>query len=70
MAKVTDEICQRFGNDRTRMMDIVLEVQARFGCVSHEAMEQIARALQDAEMPGACSFRDRRPAEERLLVVF
>jgi hypothetical protein len=27
-------------------------------------------ALQDAEMPGACSFPDRRPAEERLLVVF
>ena len=45
MAKDTDEICQRFGNDRTRMMDIVLEVQARFGCVSHEAMEQIARAV-------------------------
>ena len=45
MAKVTDEICRRFGNDRTRMMDIVLEVQARFGCVSHEAMEQIARAV-------------------------
>ena len=45
MAKGTDEICQRFGNDRTRMMDIVLEVQARFGCVSHEAMEQIARAV-------------------------
>ena len=45
MAKGTDEICRRFGNDRTRMMDIVLEVQARFGCVSHEAMEQIARAV-------------------------
>src|SRR5512140_423155 len=45
MAKVTDEICQRFGNDRTRMMDIALEVQARFGCVSHDAMEQIARAV-------------------------
>jgi len=45
MAKSTDEICRRFGNNRTRMMDIVLEVQARFGCVSHEAMEQIARAV-------------------------
>ena len=45
VAMVADEICRRFGNDRTRMMDIVLEVQARFGCVSHEAMEQIARAV-------------------------
>jgi [NiFe] hydrogenase diaphorase moiety large subunit len=45
VAKDTVEICRKFGNDRTRMLDIVLEVQARFGCVSHEAMEQIARAL-------------------------
>ena len=45
MTKFTDEICRRFGNDRTRMMDIVLEVQGRFGCVSHEAMEQIAHAV-------------------------
>ncbi len=45
MAKVTDEICRKYGNDRTRMMDIVLEVQARFGCVSRDAMEQIARAV-------------------------
>ena len=45
MAKGTDEICRRFGNDRTRMMDIVLEVQARFGCVSREAMVQIAHAV-------------------------
>ncbi len=44
-AKVTGEICRKFGNDRTRMMDIVLEVQARFGCVSPDAMEEIARAL-------------------------
>jgi len=45
MAKVTDEICRKYGNDRTRMMDIVLDVQAQFGCVSGEAMEQIARAV-------------------------
>jgi [NiFe] hydrogenase diaphorase moiety large subunit len=45
MAKVVGDICQRFGNDRTRMMDIVLSVQERLGCVSHEAMEVIARAL-------------------------
>jgi [NiFe] hydrogenase diaphorase moiety large subunit len=58
MAKGTDEICQRFGNDRTRMMDIVLEVQARFGCVSHEAMERIARAV------------DTHPVEVESLVTF
>jgi [NiFe] hydrogenase diaphorase moiety large subunit len=58
MAKGTDEICQRFGNDRTRMMDIVLEVQARFGCVSREAMERIARAV------------DTHPVEVESLVTF
>jgi [NiFe] hydrogenase diaphorase moiety large subunit len=45
MATAIGEICQRFNNDRTRMMDIALEVQSRFGCVSHEAMEQIARSV-------------------------
>jgi len=45
MAKVTDEICRRYGNDRTRMMDIVLDVQTQFGCVSREAMELVARAV-------------------------
>ena len=38
-------ICQQHGNDRTRMMDIVRTVQAKFGCVSGEAMEIIARTL-------------------------
>ena len=28
------QICERFGNDRTRMMDIVRAVQGEFGCVS------------------------------------
>jgi [NiFe] hydrogenase diaphorase moiety large subunit len=45
MASVIEEICRRFGNDRTRMMDIVLVVQERLGCVSHEAMEVIARTV-------------------------
>ncbi len=45
LAKAVGEICQRYNNDRTRMMDIVLEVQERFGCVSTEAMEAIARAV-------------------------
>jgi [NiFe] hydrogenase diaphorase moiety large subunit len=45
MATIVEEICRRFGSDRTRMMDIVLAVQERLGCVSHEAMEVIARAV-------------------------
>jgi len=37
------EICQACGNDRTRLMDICRAVQDRFGCVSGEAMDLIAR---------------------------
>ncbi len=39
------DICQACGNDRTRMMDIVRDVQSRFGCVSGEAMELIAKEV-------------------------
>ena len=39
-----EDICRKFGNDRTRMMDIVIAVQRRFGCVSTDSMEVIARA--------------------------
>jgi len=37
-------ICQAYGYDRTRMMDIVRAVQEKLGCVSGPAMEAIARA--------------------------
>jgi len=39
------EICRDCNNDRTRMMDIVRAVQERFGCVSGEAMDLIAKAV-------------------------
>ena len=38
-------ICAAYGNERTRMMDIVRDVQARHGCVSDAALEIIARAV-------------------------
>jgi [NiFe] hydrogenase diaphorase moiety large subunit len=37
-------ICAAFGNDRSRMMDIVLAVQGEFGCVDATAMDAIAAA--------------------------
>jgi len=39
------EICREYGNDRTRMLDIVRRVQAVFGCVSSQAMDLIAREV-------------------------
>ncbi len=52
------EICQACGNDRTRMMDIVRAVQERFGCVSSEAMNLIAKAVSAhrIEVEGVVSF--------------
>ncbi|OGV69491.1 MAG: NADH:ubiquinone oxidoreductase [Lentisphaerae bacterium RIFOXYB12_FULL_65_16] len=38
------QICVRHGKDRTRMMDIVRDVQSALGCVSSEAMDAIAQA--------------------------
>jgi [NiFe] hydrogenase diaphorase moiety large subunit len=39
------EICGSLGNDRTRLMDILIAVQRRHGCVSYDAMDVIAQAL-------------------------
>ena len=51
-------ICQEHDNDRGRMMDIVLQTQRRFGCVSGEAMELIAGATgaHRVEVEGVVSF--------------
>ena len=45
LATVVEDICRRYGCDRTRMLDIVLAVQQRLGHVSTEAMEVIAREV-------------------------
>jgi len=39
------QICDKHGKDRTRMMDIVRDVQGEFGCVSSEAMDLIAKEV-------------------------
>ncbi len=45
LQQAVEDICRDCGNDRSRMMDIVRAVQARFGCVGGEALDAIARAL-------------------------
>ena len=42
-------ICEEHGNDRSRLMDILLAVQKAFGCVDGRAVDRIAeidRAVQ------------------------
>lgn len=52
------EICRSFRSDRTRMMDIVQAVQARFGCISSEALNVIAEetATHRVEVESVVSF--------------
>lgn len=38
-------ICKLCNNDRTRLMDVVRDIQAKFGCISDEAMDIIAGEL-------------------------
>ena len=40
------DLCQACGRDRTRMMDVVRAVQAKFGCVCSPAIDLIARELR------------------------
>jgi len=58
IAAFIEGICRKFGNDRTRMMDIVLAVQGEFGCVSADAMDVIARAVSThrVEVESVVSF--------------
>ena len=51
-------ICAEHPNDRSRMMDIVRAIQTEFGCVSGEAMETVARAVDShrVEVESVVSF--------------
>ena len=37
------KICKSFNNDASRLLDVAREIQARFGCVSPEAMDLLPR---------------------------
>jgi [NiFe] hydrogenase diaphorase moiety large subunit len=59
------QIVKEFGNDRHRLMDIALKVQAQFGYISEEAMGTIAQALsiplvEVRDMVSFYTFFDRR----------
>jgi [NiFe] hydrogenase diaphorase moiety large subunit len=61
-----DDIVQAYGSDRTRLMDIVIAVQQRFGHVDDDAVQGIAEALgmhrvDIEEMVSFYAFFDREP---------
>ncbi len=56
--QVIQRIAEKVGRDKNRLMDVVHEVQAKFGYVSLEAMNLIARALNTSRIhvEGVVSF--------------
>jgi len=58
MESVVTEICNRYGNDRARLMDIVSDVQRKLGHVPREAFELIAQGANthQVEVESVISF--------------
>jgi [NiFe] hydrogenase diaphorase moiety large subunit len=58
LEKVVKEVTARYGKDRTRMMDIVRDVQAQLGHITGAAMDLIAREVKShrVEVEGVVTF--------------
>ncbi|HEX7506218.1 MAG TPA: NAD(P)H-dependent oxidoreductase subunit E [Polyangia bacterium] len=55
---VNRQICERFGNEKSRLMDILLSVQAEVGCIASDALNDIAKSLSISrvEVESAATF--------------
>ncbi|HEY5281480.1 MAG TPA: NAD(P)H-dependent oxidoreductase subunit E, partial [Polyangia bacterium] len=55
---VNRQICAKFGNDKGRLMDILLSVQAESGCIASGALDDIAKSLSisSVEVESAATF--------------
>jgi [NiFe] hydrogenase diaphorase moiety large subunit len=55
---VNRQICERFGNDRGRLMDILLCVQAESACIASSALDDIAKflSISRVEVESAATF--------------
>jgi [NiFe] hydrogenase diaphorase moiety large subunit len=55
---VSRQICEKFGNDKGRLMDILLGVQSQAGCIAPDAMDEIAKSLSinRVEVESAATF--------------
>jgi [NiFe] hydrogenase diaphorase moiety large subunit len=55
---VSRQICEKFGNDKGRLMDILMGVQAQAGCIASESLDAIAQSLSinRVEVESAATF--------------
>jgi len=44
------KIVEKYGKDKTRLMDILIDVQLEFGCIPREITAQIADDLEMSEV--------------------
>ena len=57
-SSVVRQICGKLGNDKNRLMDILLSVQAQSGCIASEALDEIAQflSMSRVEVESAATF--------------
>jgi [NiFe] hydrogenase diaphorase moiety large subunit len=55
---VVKQVVSKYKNDKTRLMDIITDVQSELGCVSDEAVSQIAKLLDcsKVDVEGVITF--------------
>jgi [NiFe] hydrogenase diaphorase moiety large subunit len=57
-ASVSRQICDKFGNEKGRLMDILLGVQSQTGCIGPASLDEIAKSLSMSrvEVQSAATF--------------
>jgi [NiFe] hydrogenase diaphorase moiety large subunit len=57
-SNVSRQVCEKFGNDKGRLMDILIDVQAQAGCIAPDAMDEIAKhlSINRVEVESAATF--------------
>ena len=71
MDRVVVAACERYGNDRTRLMDILLDIQAELRGIEPAAMEMIAQQLgiTRIEVEGVVSFYAFFSSKKKVAVI-
>ncbi|MBF0238851.1 MAG: NAD(P)H-dependent oxidoreductase subunit E [SAR324 cluster bacterium] len=58
LSAFVQNVCKKYGNDKTRLIDILWEFQDKFGCINGEMMDLIAKEISSyrIDVEGVVSF--------------
>ncbi|MBF0353370.1 MAG: NAD(P)H-dependent oxidoreductase subunit E [SAR324 cluster bacterium] len=58
LSAFVQNVCKKYGNDKSRLIDILWEFQDRFGCINGEMMDLIAKEISSyrIDVEGVVSF--------------